>query len=370
MKLKNPITKLTISSLLIIFIVFGTVQFTQGQYEYADTQKSIAHPQNSAKMDIEFINQTLENELFEFYQEDHIVFKGNVCKNVTINIMDAINVEFSDNIFEDSNVTSLTLWNCSNLIIRNNVFLNIYDSPIHIVETIGASVEGNRVTLPSSNPMLFSLNFGLLIDRSPNTIIKNNTITAPLSDGVFITQSPNSYIEKNNVWNSGFGGISLLSSANSVLLNNQILNNSMLFTSIPQPSSGVMVSMSPGTNITGNLIEKSSDAGVIVESSEETIIHKNVITKHEVVGIFLGLSPRSQITNNSYAENGGSTFIQQDQSPDCIIEGNEEIINSGSQSDDPDLGSEKQISGYNGAVIFLIIGGYVLFHHSKKRMNK
>ncbi|MCK5347252.1 MAG: hypothetical protein KAR20_27775, partial [Candidatus Heimdallarchaeota archaeon] len=90
--------------------------------------------------------------------------------------------------------------------------------------------------------------------------------------------------------------------------------------------------------------------------------HQNIITKHEVIGIFLGLSPSSLITNNTYAENGGLAFVELDQSPDCIIDGNKEINISGSDPSD-----EKQISGYHGFVLFLPISVFILASQCNKR---
>ncbi|MHA1674683.1 MAG: right-handed parallel beta-helix repeat-containing protein [Promethearchaeota archaeon] len=176
-------------------------------------------------------------------------------------------------------------------------------------------------------------------------------------------------MEKNNILNSGFNGVSILSSADTVLYDNNILNNSMFVPDIPQPSSGVLVSASPRTNITGNIKEKSSDAGIGVESSEYTVIHRNFILRHEMVGVFLGLSPNCQVTNNTYAENGGSTFVEYDQSPNSIIEGNVEVMADGSPlsdgdgDDDNGDSSEVFIAGYNGVgiVLMLPISGYFLF---------
>jgi hypothetical protein len=116
MKQKNQIKRFTIFSLLILSIVVGIAEYSLNP-DY-NNQRDITNPQNSLKMDIEFINQTLENILFDFYQEDNIVFKGNICNNVTLNIMDSINVEVSDNFFENTTGVTLTLWNCTNLIVQ------------------------------------------------------------------------------------------------------------------------------------------------------------------------------------------------------------------------------------------------------------
>ncbi|WP_457558298.1 NosD domain-containing protein [Candidatus Harpocratesius sp.] len=337
-------------------------------------------PEDSFRMNFEFINQTLENLELEFYQEDSVLFRGNICKNVTINVMDSGSVEIIDNIFKESFFTTLTLWNCSNLVVQNNTFQDIYDTPIHVIETIGAEIENNSILLPEMNPNPQSLNFGMEIDRSPQSIIKGNIINAPLGDGLILSQSPNSLIQNNLIHESGFGGVSLMFSSDTIIFENTIVNNSMLITDVPQLSSAVMLSVSPRTNITKNLIEKSSNAGIWIESSEETIVNQNTITKHEIVGIFVGSSPRSKITFNKYAQNGGTNFVEQDQSPDCIIEGNEEIkltddsddFNNSTESNNYPNGdiydfNNKKISSYTGISLIFIISIYLYFYNTRKK---
>jgi len=249
--------------------------------------------------------------------------------------------ENSVSLTDVDDIGHITMYNCSNVLIKDNTLVNNGDG-IRMVASISnvtidnnvlnssnyygivlsssrANITSNTITSTDSTAILLSssddcvitdntvssatdggYSGGIGLSNSDDNNISSNTVTATQTSGAGIslsTTSNSNTIFNNTINCSGATGIALSGSSNNDILNNTVKNR----------NSGDGVSLEGTSNyntVQYNDFIDNSNAGVAIETSSHNIITCNNIVSNDGGGYrYGGISTLDGSTNNSISDN-------------------------------------------------------------------
>lgn len=234
------------------------------------------------------INGTLRN----------LYVEGNYSNDIdTSNRVNGGNVYYrynSNGVFiEGDNIGHITLYNSSNVSVKNNTLVTNGDG----IRLISSS---NNVTI-DENTLNNSNYYGIDLTSS-RANITNNTITTSDLTAISLSVSDNNNLTNNTVSGGGSGayGIMLSSSHNNRLINNTVTGTGSGYDGIALSSSNYNIL------INNTLTYSSSTYGISLSSSSYNNISNNTVRNKNTDGIYLGASSNyntisyNDITSNSW----------------------------------------------------------------------
>ncbi|MGB8451771.1 MAG: right-handed parallel beta-helix repeat-containing protein [Anaerocolumna sp.] len=200
------------------------------------------------------------------------------------------------------------------IVIKNNNIYNI--SAIksgktstwgHGIRTIGSEHRPMTGVTIEDNTIENTDGMGILMQRTPNTVVTNNTIKSTANSGIYLIKGSNyCEISKNNLTQVGStavspsGGIGLSASTDTLISENALSSSA---------KDGIFLTDKSKTcTITGNTINNSKSNGIaLYNQSNENSVQDNTIKSYNNSGIYTCKINSAVInSNNIYGKSGSS----------------------------------------------------------------
>ncbi|MCK5486753.1 MAG: right-handed parallel beta-helix repeat-containing protein, partial [Desulfobacterales bacterium] len=216
------------------------------------------------------------------------------------------------------NVGHVTLYNCSNVSVKDNTFVTDGDGIRLVNSTINVTIDKN---------LLLSSNYCGIALSSSQADITNNIVTNSDTTAISLYTSHNSNIT-NNIVSGGIDalGIILSYSNNNVLTNNTVTgtgdtvdgilvsnsnSNSLIENILIYSGSynGIKLSSSDSNNLINNSMKNKGQSGLYLDSgSNYNTIRDNDITNNDWGGITIDAGSHNNISNNEILSNDGGAI--------------------------------------------------------------
>lgn len=282
------------------------------------------------------INGTVRNLYVEGNYSNDIAASNRVNGGKVYYSYNSNNVSISGD-----NVGHITLYNSSNVSVKNNILVANGDG-IRLINSI------NNVTFDGNT--LYNSNYYGIDLSSSRANITNNTVITSDQTAISLSSSDNSNITNNTVSGSGEAGsvalgIKLSSSNNNKLINNTVTGTGSGYDGIELSSSnsntligniltysgsyyGINLGFSSYNNITNNTVKNKYQDGMYLSvGSDYNTIEKNNLSTNSWGGITI-YSSHNNILNNTILSNSGGS----DNSGVTILSGTNNSVSNNSIS--------------------------------------
>lgn len=209
-----------------------------------------------------------------------------------------------------------------NATLTNNTILNVAQSGIYVLNSIGGTISGNNIgasgaannigkdgihllntsgitvsgnTIANTTSPSIEVGSGIYAEKSDDTIISGNTIYSVTWDGIKVRGGSDTQVIGNDIYSLSRSGIGIDKTDNVVISDNiidnvilgvwsynnsniQILDNSVSNITTSVNSNGIQTNKDNGVVISGNIIDNTYLDGVYSKDSSNVTITDNVIS--------------------------------------------------------------------------------------------
>ena len=243
------------------------------------------------------------------------------CKNANVAIRF---VNCSQIIVTNNNISmdvgdaaGIQIINGTNMSIENNVFQNVGNNGIDLIEVSNCSIIGNKISQVNIT--------GITCYNCDNCIIEKNICFNNIGVGISIMLSPDSIIKNNNCSYNELEGIYTYQSPNCSFINNTLFNNF---------GDGIRLIDDFNCTLRNNYCSYNGGCGILLDNSENNSIIENNCSFNNQNGISLISGTKNNNVISNFLMGNGNTCIYDPYHLNNCVD-NECYNSDGSPIDDP-----------------------------------